>query len=112
MPFVPRSRRAAPSVVSTVFFVSGNEFVSYPLLKLFESAGCASCHTPGLYTDMKKHDLGVRRRPQIFTLNLANYLVRQGVAEFSGRFNTVYANTLADMDRWFTAHGPRVMFCT
>ncbi|UCG58308.1 MAG: c-type cytochrome [Phycisphaerales bacterium] len=29
--------------------------------KLFESAGCASCHTPGLYTDMKKHDLGTAK---------------------------------------------------
>jgi YVTN family beta-propeller protein len=26
--------------------------------KLFETAGCASCHTPGLYTDFNKHDLG------------------------------------------------------
>ncbi len=27
--------------------------------KLFESAGCASCHTGELYTDLKKHDLGI-----------------------------------------------------
>ena len=26
--------------------------------KLFKTAGCASCHTPGLYTDLKKYDLG------------------------------------------------------
>ncbi|MHC4543862.1 MAG: c-type cytochrome [Planctomycetota bacterium] len=25
---------------------------------LFKTAGCASCHTPGLYTDLKKYDLG------------------------------------------------------
>ncbi len=27
--------------------------------KVFESAGCASCHTGRLYTDLKKHDLGI-----------------------------------------------------
>ncbi|MHC4433230.1 MAG: c-type cytochrome, partial [Planctomycetota bacterium] len=27
--------------------------------KLFESAGCASCHTGKLYTDLKTHDLGI-----------------------------------------------------
>ncbi|MEA3226179.1 MAG: c-type cytochrome, partial [Planctomycetota bacterium] len=27
--------------------------------KLFESAGCASCHTGELYTDLKKHNLGI-----------------------------------------------------
>lgn len=27
--------------------------------KLFESAGCSSCHTSELYTDQKKHDLGI-----------------------------------------------------
>ncbi len=27
--------------------------------KLFESAGCASCHTGKLYTDLKKHNLGI-----------------------------------------------------
>ncbi len=29
--------------------------------KLFKTAGCASCHTPGLYTDLKKYDLGSGR---------------------------------------------------
>jgi YVTN family beta-propeller protein len=27
--------------------------------KLFESAGCASCHTGELYTDLKRHNLGI-----------------------------------------------------
>jgi len=27
--------------------------------KLFESAGCSSCHTGRYYTDLKKHDLGI-----------------------------------------------------
>ena len=27
--------------------------------KVFESAGCTSCHTGELYTDLKKHDLGI-----------------------------------------------------
>lgn len=27
--------------------------------KVFQSAGCASCHTGELYTDLKKHDLGI-----------------------------------------------------
>jgi YVTN family beta-propeller protein len=29
--------------------------------KLFESAGCAPCHTPGLYTDLKKYEINTGR---------------------------------------------------
>ena len=29
--------------------------------KLFETAGCASCHTSGLYTDLEKYELGTGR---------------------------------------------------
>jgi len=28
--------------------------------KLFDKAGCGSCHTPGLYTDLKMYDVGTR----------------------------------------------------
>jgi DNA-binding beta-propeller fold protein YncE len=29
--------------------------------KVFRSAGCADCHVPGLFTDLKPHDVGTRR---------------------------------------------------
>jgi hypothetical protein len=29
--------------------------------RTFREAGCADCHVPGLYTDLKAHDVGTRR---------------------------------------------------
>jgi hypothetical protein len=29
--------------------------------KIFRSVGCADCHVPGLFTDLKPHDVGTRR---------------------------------------------------
>lgn len=59
---------------------------------------------------MKKHDFGIKRRPQMFTINLANYLKRRNLTEFSERFNLVLSNTLADIDKWFKARRMEVIF--
>ncbi len=60
---------------------------------------------------MKKHDFGVKHCPQMFTINLANYLKRRNLTEFSERFNRVLSNTLADIDRWFKTRRMEVLLC-
>jgi cytochrome c peroxidase len=50
--------------------------------KLFSKTGCATCHVPGLYTDLHPHDVGTR-------------------AAFDGQTDKFYTTTLIEV--WRTA---------
>ena len=59
---------------------------------------------------MKVHGFRTDHASQMFTINLANRLIRLRMKEFSPEFNTVLKNTVAAIDKWFTARGMGVLF--